>query len=394
MARILTEQAIDNIMVGATFLGAGGGGPLETGRELLEKQAKKPYAVTLVSLGDIREEARSGVYGATVACLGSPQKIKENGTFGPDGVAAFDAFRKAVKPEGKEIEYLYSGEMGGMNTMVPMLVSILAGQNGGTSIPLLDTDANGRAVPELNTSLNAARGFPPKPVGVGALPTVAGVKCTECSIDCETDTESENICRALCQLYDAQVGFSTWAMNVNELWGNSVVGCVSRAEMIGRKVAEVKADPTLDLTELLNNEGFECRRLVRGEIEKKTIEVVHGFDVGKTIIKDEESGEKYVVCFQNENLYAYKGEEVTEKNVLITAPELISIFCRKDANGGDCYMPMDNSTTEEGMEVDIIVSHADDKWWDTNGAYHCWKEPLKRAGYTGRQKDYKGNLVK
>lgn len=75
---------------------------------------------------------------------------------------------------GKEIKYLYSGEMGGMNTMVPMLVSIIAKQQGGSSIGLLDFDANGRAVPELNTSLNAARGFAPNPVGLGALPTVGG----------------------------------------------------------------------------------------------------------------------------------------------------------------------------------------------------------------------------
>ena len=38
MPRKLTANEIDNIMVGATFLGAGGGGPLDTGRELLEKQ--------------------------------------------------------------------------------------------------------------------------------------------------------------------------------------------------------------------------------------------------------------------------------------------------------------------------------------------------------------------
>ena len=43
MPRKLTANEIDNIMVGATFLGAGGGGPLDTGRELLEKQATGSY---------------------------------------------------------------------------------------------------------------------------------------------------------------------------------------------------------------------------------------------------------------------------------------------------------------------------------------------------------------
>lgn len=395
MARILTEKQIDNVMVGATFLGAGGGGPLETGRELFEKQAKKPYSIELVSLEDIPAEVQSTVYGAMIACLGSPQKIKENGNFGPDGVAAYNAFKKAMQLQDKKIGYLYSGEMGGMNTMVPMLVSILAGQDGGNPIAMLDVDANGRAVPELNTSLNSARNFPPKPVGVGALPTVSTAACTECIIECDTDTESENICRAMCQLYNSQVGFSTWAMNINELLGNSAVGCVSRAEKIGEAVAKVAENPELDLATLLNDakDGYEYRCIISGRIINKTIEVVHGFDLGKTTITDEVKNKTYTICFQNENLYVYDGDSVSEENVLITAPELISIFCRRNKDGTNCYLPMDNSTTEIGMEVDIIVSHANENWWKPDyKAYRCWKDSLERAGYTGRQRDYNGDL--
>ena len=143
MPRELTACEIDSIMVGATFLGAGGGGPLDTGRELLKKQTSGSYSIDLYSMDEIPEKERDATYGAMVACLGSPQKIKENGTFGPDGVACFDAFKKAMLLHGKEIKYLYSGEMGGMNTMVPMLVSIIAKQQGGSSIGLLDFDANG-----------------------------------------------------------------------------------------------------------------------------------------------------------------------------------------------------------------------------------------------------------
>lgn len=396
MARILTEEQIDNVMVGATFLGAGGGGPLETGRELFEKQAKKPYSIELVSLGDIPANVKDKVYGAMIACLGSPQKIKENGNFGPDGVAAYNAFKKAMQLHEKKIGYLYSGEMGGMNTMVPMLVSIMAGQKGGEPIAMLDVDANGRAVPELNTSLNAARNFPPKPVGIGALPTVATAACTECIIECDTDTESENICRAMCQLYNSQVGFSTWAMNIDELQNNSVVGCVSLAERIGEAIASVSQKPELDLATLLNGAGYECRCIISGRIISKTIEVMHGFDLGKTVITDEVKNKTYTICFQNENLYVYEGngDSVSEENVVITAPELISIFCRKNKDGSKCCLPMDNSSTEVGMEVDIIVSHANENWWKPDyKAYRCWKDSLQRAGYTGRQRDYKGYFV-
>lgn len=252
-----------------------------------------------------------------------------------------------------------------------------------------------RAVPELNTSLNAARGFAPNPVGLGALPTVEGKACTECIIECETDTESEAICRKLCEIYNSQVGFSTWAMSVNELKDNSVLSCVSTAEMIGENIKMIQKMPELDLAGVLNDAGYTCRRIIRGKIKDKIIEVVHGFDLGRTIIWDEETGEDYTICFQNENLYVYKGTEPTEENVLITAPELISVFCRLDKNGKPYYLPVDNSTTEIGMSVDVIVSPADKKWWaEDKHAYRCWQKTLKDAEYYGAQINYTGEHIK
>ena len=50
MPRELTACEIDSIMVGATFLGAGGGGPLDTGRELLKKQTSGSYSIDLYSM--------------------------------------------------------------------------------------------------------------------------------------------------------------------------------------------------------------------------------------------------------------------------------------------------------------------------------------------------------
>lgn len=76
MPRELTACEIDSIMVGATFLGAGGGGPLDTGRELLKKQTSGSYSIDLYSMDEIPEKERDATYGAMVACLGSPQKSR------------------------------------------------------------------------------------------------------------------------------------------------------------------------------------------------------------------------------------------------------------------------------------------------------------------------------
>ena len=58
MPRELTACEIDSIMVGATFLGAGGGGPLDTGRELLKKQTSGSYSIDLYSMDEIPEKER------------------------------------------------------------------------------------------------------------------------------------------------------------------------------------------------------------------------------------------------------------------------------------------------------------------------------------------------
>lgn len=363
----LNRDDIRMVMVGATFLGGGGGGPLDVGMQIIDKALGNDYSVELKDL----TSANSNDYGAMVASLGSPEKIKKNGNFGPDGVAAYEAFQTAMKLEGKEVVYMYSGEMGGFNTMVPILVAILAGKNG-TPITLLDVDANGRAVPELNTSLNAARGFPPKPIGLGSLSR------TKCMVYSESDEESEQICRALCQLYNSQIGFSTWAMSCSELMDNAVVGCVSKAQAIGVALEKAKREhlePIDCLTPIM-----PCRLLTHGQIIDKKVEVVAGFDVGKTIIEDAKTGERFTIYFQNENLYVTNGNG----DVVITVPELTSLVCRDPDGCQYSGEPMDNATTKIGMMVDVILSPADAKWWaEDKKAYTCWYEALKRAGYSG-----------
>lgn len=369
--RTLTRNDIEQIMCGATFLGGGGGGPLDIALEILHKVAGEDFSVDLMDLKEIASED----YGAMVAALGSPVAMKESGNFGPDGVAAFEALQTAMQTEQKKVAYLYSGEMGGFNTMVPMLVSIMSGKKTGKQVKLLDVDGNGRAVPELNTSLNAARGFPPYPVGLGSL---NGNKMIAYGI---SDSESEQICRALCQLYNSQIGFATWAMSRDELLGNGVVGCITKAQQVGQAIAQAKAegkDPICLLKDIM-----ECALLTHARITEKTVEVIQGFDVGITTLEDLETKEIFKIYFQNENLYIKRGDG----SCVITAPEIISLICRE---GELAYWPLDNASTEVGMTVDLILCPADPKWWAADhSANKVWIDALARAGYTGEQIQYK-----
>lgn len=370
MAKILDYSEIRQILYGATFLGGGGGGPLETALEILDK-LKAEHRDLRVELVDL-SEVDSTQYGAMVACLGSPEAMKV-GTFGPDGVASFEAFQKAALAEtpSKDVRYLFCGEMGGFNTFSPLLVSIYSGDGPENRIKLVDVDANGRAVPELNTSLNAARGFAPYPVGMGSL---NGNKIVAYGIN---DSESEAIARALCGLYNNQIGFSTWAMNQAELKENAVVGCVSKALGAGQAI-ELGRDKGVSMYSFILSH-VQCRLFCKAKIVDKETHIDHGFDVGTTVLQDVNHPErKYQIKFQNENLVMLDAAGVA----VATAPEIITLV---NVDEGDNFdIPMSNAATEVGMTVEVYLAPADPLWWsEDRQAYKVWLPCLERVGYTG-----------
>ena len=96
--------------------------------------------------------------------------------------------------------------MGGFNTFTPMLVAILSDKDPAKRIKFLDVDSNGRAVPELNTTLSCFYGHPPRPMGLGSL------YGDEIIVYPVTDHSGEQIARQMCMLYKMRIGFATWGM--------------------------------------------------------------------------------------------------------------------------------------------------------------------------------------
>ena len=61
---------------------------------------------------------------------------------------------------GKQVVYALPVEMGGFNTLVPMLVAMK------NNTGIIDVDGAGRAVPTLNTTLMELNGISPSPVAL------------------------------------------------------------------------------------------------------------------------------------------------------------------------------------------------------------------------------------
>ncbi len=117
LARKLGEEEIKDVLVGATFMGSGGGGSGEQGLELLESLKKELGEVEIELISP--EEMDPNGYAVMVAGIGAPKALKERG-FGPEAKYAFETFQKVFSLSGREVKYLMAGELGGFNTMVPM----------------------------------------------------------------------------------------------------------------------------------------------------------------------------------------------------------------------------------------------------------------------------------
>lgn len=117
--RKLYEQDIIEILYGATLLGAGGGGSLKQGLDMIQglKDDGEQIELDLLDVSEMRDDA----YAVMVAGLGSPVAMLDPDMprFGPDAVFAYRAFQKAFAAEGKKLEYLYSGEMGVLTLSPP-----------------------------------------------------------------------------------------------------------------------------------------------------------------------------------------------------------------------------------------------------------------------------------
>ena len=366
------KQDIEYLLQGAAFLGAGGGGALDLGLKMLKQVEDDGYDIGLDLIAV--NEMESGTMAATVAGLGAPSNVDMQ-KFEDDLPGAFAALKEGFRVEDKNLSYLYSGEMGGLNTMVPIMLHIVSSKTPDQRIKVVDADANGRAVPELNTCLVTARGFPPAPVGIQGhdkgVPVQDMSRYVAWTRKKDSDTAediaktAEGIARSLAIQY-GQVGFSTWALTSGELKEDACPQCMSLANSVGQTLNVGTPYSEEKLTELKSFFDNKIHALCLGTVKSFKRDVSAGFDVGETVIAGED-GKEYKVSFQNENIVAY------------------------DYN---TCMPLTNVDEDMkiGRKIVVIISASPENWWKSDkNAYKCWNPILDRVSYSGKFIDYNGN---
>src|SRR2546422_4362860 len=132
----LSEQSIEDIAVGATILGSGGGGDPYIVKLMAIDAVRECGPPTLLDPAEVDEEALV----IPTAAIGAPTVIIEKISRGDEVLAALGALEKRL---GRTAVATIPVEAGGLNSMIPLAVGARLG------IPVVDCDGMGRAFPEL-----------------------------------------------------------------------------------------------------------------------------------------------------------------------------------------------------------------------------------------------------
>lgn len=361
----LGKKELEFIVYGSSFFGGGGGGSMDEGLELLRIMEEEDPNLTLEMITVDEMPDDDNVVSTMIAALGSPIATKGK-TFQDEAVNAVRGMEEEAAFQGKKLEYIYSGEQGGGNTLLPLYAAWKTGKK------IIDTDGNGRAVPELNTGLAPVHGIPTSPVVLASEKGDTIVARTQDPMDGES---CENIARHMCQVYNQGIGFAAWMMSKKDHLAASAIGQMTLTRIVGEAIKASNAGNIGSRLETIFKASNIPFKMVTPSATIMDVQITSegGFDNGVTTLKDDKTGEVYKVLCQNENLLVEK-----DGKVITTIPNIISMIDVTDPNA---LKAISNSETVVGHKVALTFTKAHQRWYDNPECYGCWKNVMISAGY-------------
>src|SRR5919108_5591225 len=133
---LLDHNTLEDIALGATVLGTGGGGDPTLGKLMAQQAVARHGPIQLLPLDELPDDA----WVIPTAMMGAPTVLVEKI---PAGTEVLDAFRLLERRLQCRAVATLSIEAGGVNSMTPMAVAA------GLGVPIVDADGMGRAFPEI-----------------------------------------------------------------------------------------------------------------------------------------------------------------------------------------------------------------------------------------------------
>ena len=341
--RTLEWESLQDILVGAAFLGTGGGGSLEKGLATIASDLKAGRSVRLADPDELAPD--------TWAC--TPYYC---GSLAPTGKTAFRA--KAAPHDGTEcllaaqvlerhlgvrFGTTVATELGGGNTAAALSVAAQLG------LPALDADGAGRSVPDLQHSTYYVAGIPIAPMGIankyGDQAVVQRV---------QDDFHAEALVRSMAVASGGHVGVADHPGRLADLRKGLVLRSLTFSEKVGHAIRG-KGTDAIDAV-LAATDGFLLFEGVAASDCK--YEDKEGFTFGDVAIRGtgKDRGATYRIWFKNENIMAWRNGKVD-----VTAPDLV---CLLDV---ERRAPILNPWVKRGQRIAVFGLPAAGIWRTPDG---------------------------
>lgn len=342
----LSRQDLYDILVGCTVLGTGGGGELDEGLKMIDKDIEKGYEFKLASLEEVPDDAliASPYNAGSISPLSEEDKEKFK-DLKVDELYNVNSFKALEEYLGQKFYGTVSTELGGSNSAIAFSVASKLG------IPIIDGDPAGRSVPELQQSTFEMSNIPINPLSVATkFGDVVIIK------DVVDGSRAEDIVRAIAVASQNTVGVTDHPVLGKDIKNSVIPGAITYALKIGKALREAREQEKEVSEEVVKaGNGYI---LFKGKVNDFNWIDEGGFTIGETYLEGQEDfkNSRYKIWYKNENMITWKNEKVH-----VTAPDLICILDRK--NG----MPITNPYFEKGMEVTVIGLPAPKEWRTKRG---------------------------
>lgn len=344
LLRRLAWREVEDVLMGATILGCGGGGPLAYGTDLMRRLYDDGGAVTIAAARDVDGDTVAACpygVGAMTAADEDPYGDRPPATEHPSVLAV----RALGDHVGRDVGALLCGELGGSSVADAFYPAGVLG------IPVIDADPVGRAVPEIQHSMFAINGAPIAPLAV-----VNAIGDTVILTSVADDQRAEALIRAMAVASRNEVWVADHALAWRDLRDIAITGTLSLAERVGR-AQRVACQEQVDAA-LAVAAAAEGVVVFAGTVSASTWRDADGFTIGETAIDGtgEFASSSYRVWFKNENLMAWRDGRPD-----VTCPDLICILDRETG------VPLTNPEVAEGARVSVLGLPSPAVWRSLEG---------------------------